>query len=84
MLTLFFAWLLGTALMPLALGGALGAVAPRLLRVGRASRVAAWCAGAALLVHLLLVGSGALRDGAVLDYTAVLAAAWAAAAWRCR
>jgi hypothetical protein len=84
MLTLFLAWLLGTALMPLALGGALGALAPRLLHTGRAARVAAWCALAALLVHLLLVGSGVVRDGAMLDYGAVLATAWGVAAWRCR
>jgi hypothetical protein len=84
MLTLFLAWLLGTAAMPLALGGALGAFAPRLLHAGRAAAVAAWCALAALAVHLLLVVSGAVRDGAMLDYAAVLAAAWGVAAWRCR
>ena len=84
MLSLFAAWLLGTSVMPLAVGGALGALAPRLLRAGRTAQCAAWCAAAALGAHLMLVGSGVLRDGAMFDYLAVLAAAWGAAALRCR
>ncbi len=84
MLSLFVSWLLGTSVMPLAVGGALGALATRLLRAGRAARCAAHCAAAALGVHLLLVGSGALRDGAMLDYLAVLVAAWGTAALSCR
>jgi hypothetical protein len=89
MLSLFLMWLMGTSVMPLVVGGAIGAASKRVLRpctsgLGKQIR---WAALAALLTHLALVGSGLLRDGAVLDYASVLAVAVAASAlacWRAR
>ncbi|MDE2128624.1 MAG: hypothetical protein KGJ74_03030 [Betaproteobacteria bacterium] len=85
MLSLLLAWLANTSVMPLLVGGAIGAASKRVLRpcVGRLRRQVAWAALAALLVHLALVGSGLLRDGAMLDYASVLAAAVAASVLAC-
>ncbi|SCC92015.1 conserved membrane hypothetical protein [Thiomonas sp. X19] len=86
MLSLLLMWLAGTSVMPLVVGGAIGAVSLRVLRpcASRLGRQVFWAALAALVTHLVLVGSGLLRDGAVLDYASVLAAAVAASALACR
>ena len=70
-------WLFATSVMPLFVGAGTGLAARRLLRPcpGRWTRQAVWGALAAWGVHVLLVGAGLLRDGAVLDYAAVLLAA---------
>jgi hypothetical protein len=86
MLSLLLMWLVGTSVMPLVVGGAIGAASKRILHpctsgLGKQIR---WAALAALLVHLALVGSGLLRDGAVLDYASVLAVAVAASVLACR
>lgn len=86
MLSILASWLANTSAMPLLVGGAIGAASKRVLRpcAGRLGRQVAWAALAAWLAHLGLVGSGVLRDGAILDYAAVLAAAVAASVLACR
>lgn len=78
-------WLLATSVMPLFVGAGTGLAARRLLRPcpGRWTRQAAWGALAAWGAHVLLVGAGLLRDGAMLDYAAVLLAAVAGSALAC-
>ena len=78
-------WLLGTSVMPLFVGAGTGLLARRVLGRCRGPRwrQALWAAGAAWLVHVVLVASGALRDGAVLDYAGVLLAAVAASRLAC-
>ena len=85
MLSILLSWLANTSVMPLLVGGAIGAASKRVLRpcAGRLRRQVAWAALAALLVHLALVGSGLLREGAMLDYACVLAAAVAASVLAC-
>ncbi len=79
-------WLLGTSVMPLFVGGGTGLAARRVLGAGRGPRwrPPAWAAAAAWALHLLLVVSGALREGAMLDYGAVLLASTAGAWLACR
>ena len=78
-------WLLTTSVMPLFVGAGTGLAARRLLRPcpGRWSRQAAWAALAAWSVHVLLTGAGLLRDGAMLDYAAVVLAAVAGSWMAC-
>jgi hypothetical protein len=79
-------WLLGTSVMPLFVGAGTGLLSRRVLRPapGAWTRQAGRAAAAAWLLHLLLVGTGLLRDGAMLDYAAVLLAAVAASWLACR
>ncbi len=87
MLTLFFSWLVQTSIMPLFVGGATGAFAPVAwgsgCAAGRARR-ALFAGGGALLAHLVLIGSGILREGSIWDYAAVLLAATLVSAALCR
>lgn len=79
------AWLVQTSIMPLALGAATAALASLAwpgCAAGLRSRVA-WAAGAAWVAHVALVLGGVVRDGAVVDYAAVIAATVAALLWRC-
>lgn len=86
MLTILVLWLVGTSLMPLAVGAGVGAAGRYLLRPCTRSlrRLAVAGALAALIVHLVLVGAGVLIEGAMLDYGAVLLAAVVAATWAAR
>lgn len=86
MLSLLWMWLAGTSIMPLAVGGAIGAVSTRVFSpcASGVARQMLWAALAALLTHLALVASGLLRDGAMLDYASVLGAAVAVSTLRCR
>lgn len=75
-------WLVSTSVMPLFVGAGTGLAARRVLRpcTGRWPRQAAWAALGAWGVHVVLVAGGLVRDGATLDYGAVLLAA-VAASW---
>lgn len=86
MLSLLLMWLAGTSVMPLVVGGAIGALSLKVLQPcgSKLGRQVRWAALAALVAHLALVGSGLLRDGAVLDYASTLAAAVAASVLACR
>lgn len=86
MLSLLLSWLASTSVMPIAVGGAIGAVGKRVLQPcrGRLGRQVLWGAAAALVVHLALVGSGLLREGAMMDYGAVMASAIGACVLACR
>ncbi|MDE2120169.1 MAG: hypothetical protein KGJ64_05725 [Betaproteobacteria bacterium] len=79
-------WLLATSVMPLFVGAGTGWLSRRLLAPapGAWTRQVGGAALAAWLCHVLLVGSGLLRDGAMLDYAAVLLAAVAASGLACR
>ncbi len=79
-------WLLATSVMPVFVGAGTGLASRWILRPvpGGRWRQAGWAAGAAWLTHVLLVGSGTLRDGAMLDYGAVLLACVAASWLACR
>ncbi len=70
-------WLVATSVMPLFVGAGTGLASRRVLRPCAAGwkRQLLWGAGGAWLPHLFLVGAGLLRDGAMLDYAAVLAGA---------
>lgn len=83
---LVLSWLLATAAMPLAMGAAIGALGARVLRPCGAGwrRLALLAAASACVLQFALVGSGAVRDGSVLDYALVLLTAVAAAALGCR
>ena len=87
MLTLFLPWLAQTSIMPLFVGGATGALAPIAwgsgCAAGRARRSLV-VGGGALLAHLVLVGSGILREGSIWDYAAVVLAATVLSAALCR
>lgn len=79
-------WLLGTSVMPLFVGAGTGLWSRRVLRPapGAWTRQAGRAALAAWLLHLVLVGSGVVRDGSMLDYAAVLLAAVLASWLACR
>ncbi|CDW94135.1 conserved membrane hypothetical protein [Thiomonas sp. CB2] len=87
MLPLFLSWLIQTSLMPLFVGALTGGLAHRAWGSGCAAswgRRASWAAIGALLLHLVLVGGGLLREGSIWDYAAVLLAASLISAVACR
>ena len=80
------AWLLQTSIMPIAVGGATGLLAP-MAWPGcgvRALRRMAWAAGAGWLAHMALVLVGLVRGGEVIDYAVVVTVVVATLLWRCR
>jgi len=86
MISLFLHWFVQTSLMPLCVGAATGLLAPWAWGPGCAQpalRRAVFAAGAAWGVHLLFVGSALVREGAMLDYGAVLLASVVASAVGC-
>lgn len=88
MLSIFLSWLIQTSLMPLFVGALTGALAHLAWGGGGCAacwgRRASWAATGALLLHLVLVGSGLLREGSIWDYAAVLLAASLISAAACR
>lgn len=79
-------WLLQTSVMPLVVGGVTGAMTGLVWKGCAMSpgRRAARVAAGAWLAHLVVVGSGLVREGSVFDYGAVVAACVAVGAWACR
>ena len=87
MLPIFLSWLIQTSLMPLFVGALTGGLAHLAWGSGCAAswgRRAGWAAMGALLLHLVLVGSGLLREGSIWDYVAVMLAASLISAAACR
>ncbi|GEM_PF-3154748 len=87
MLPLFLSWLIQTSLMPLFVGALTGGFAHLAWGDGCVvswGRRASWAAIGALLLHLVLVGSGLLREGSIWDYVAVMLAASLISAVACR
>jgi hypothetical protein len=87
MLPIFLSWLIQTSLMPLFVGTLTGGLAHLAWGGGCAvswGRRATWAAIGALLLHLVLVGGGLLREGSIWDYVAVMLAATLISAVACR
>jgi hypothetical protein len=87
MLPIFLSWLIQTSLMPLFVGALTGGLAHLAWGGGCAvswGRRASWAAIGALLLHLVLVGAGLLREGSIWDYVAVMLAACLISAVACR
>lgn len=87
MLPIFLSWLVQTSLMPLFVGALTGGLARLAWGRGCAAswgRRASWAAMGALLLHLVMVGGGLLREGSIWDYVAVMLAASVISAVACR